>query len=273
LARVAEDQLEDLAFQDPGIAFGDLVTVRLLKMAGPHQAWVQGPNPKPFLCDLPQKINEGQTLVVRIKTPPMAPKPGRCNFERMGEHSETPGMIIYQAPRPLDLFLNKYSADLWITNDESLLDLRPGTTLKSNFNSCDFIAQWIEPLVAGPLSLPGGGSAIIEVGETLTAIDVNTKSSETAGLDGFLGPDMENLFAFNQRILPALAKAIGLYKLGGIVLIDLPRVSNVQDREELKRQMRHLTRGTGTQVLGFTKSGLLELLVPRREMDIFKRFR
>lgn len=271
MARLKDDQIEQLSFQEPGLRSGDICAVRLLRMVGP-QAWVQGTDTKPYLCDVPQKMNGGQTIIVRLKTPPISPKPGRCAFERLATADEPTGTIIHKAQEPLDIFLKDYPDDVWITNDESLFDRHPNAKLQSTLNSQSFIDQWIKPLLTSPLPLPEGGSALIEVGETLTAIDINTSSAVNSGYDGFLGPDMENLFAFNKRILPTLAKAIELFKLGGIVLIDLPRMNKPEEREFLKKQMRQLTRSTGIQVLGFTKAGLLELLIPRREMDLFKRF-
>lgn len=272
LVRLLDGEVFDLGFQDDQLKAGDIFAARVLSTLK-LQAFVEGVGGAYFLCDLGSKVKEGDLIPVRLKTPALQDKPGRCILLKdFKEPIGKAGQILHSVPRAEVVFAHKYPQDSWLTNDPDYLNRIPGIVLKSDFDVLFFLKNFIDPLRANPYPLDGGGFLIVEPGHTLTAIDVNTKPLNLAGQESFLNSNMANLYEFNLNAAPEIARLIKILKLGGLIIVDFPRLTDFHQKEDLKKKMRLFLKGTDIQVLGFTKGGLMELIAPRLEPTLFQRF-
>lgn len=122
----------------------------------------------------------------------------------------------------------------------------------SPFDQHDLDAQ-IEQALARDVALPGGGSIAIEATRAFTAIDVDS------------GP-ARNALAVNLEAAEVVAQQLRLRNIGGAVLVDFINLRQAADRDRvLGRLALHLaTDPAPTQVLGWTRLGLVEITRARR---------
>lgn len=111
----------------------------------------------------------------------------------------------------------------------------------------------IEAALAPRVALAGGGELVFERGTTLTAVDVNSA--------GFIGKANRMARDLNLAIAPELARQIRLRNIAGMVVVDLLRMNEVNDRKVVLRAMRsELSESrVDCNVLGISRLGLLEL--------------
>lgn len=139
------------------------------------------------------------------------------------------------------------------------------------WNILDFykISSRLEKARQKRFLLPDGGYLFIEETEALSVIDVNTgkqirKEQKEAAVT-----------AFNLKTIPYIVQQILLRNLSGIIIIDFIDMKADQHRlqvlEALKQEFAAKDRRK-TQVLGFTRLGLMELSRERKGKSLSKQF-
>ena len=113
----------------------------------------------------------------------------------------------------------------------------------------------LERALARKVWLSCGGYLVIDTTEALTAIDVNT-GRYTGG-----SSLAETVLKTNLEAAVEIARQLRLRDLGGIILVDFIDMDSKEDREQVVATLeRELARDrTRTQVLGFTRLGLVEI--------------
>lgn len=117
------------------------------------------------------------------------------------------------------------------------------------------LADLDEQLTRRTVLLDGGGSIVIDRNEALTAVDVNS-GRDTRGRSG-----RELRLRVNLQAATAVAGALRLRNIGGMVIIDFLRSENDEDRTRITASLQQaLTRDRARHKLyGFTAMGLFEL--------------
>lgn len=105
------------------------------------------------------------------------------------------------------------------------------------------------------VTLPGGGSLIIDEREALQTIDVNSGSTVKTEGQGSLALE-ENL-----RAVPEIVRQIRLRNLSGIILIDFIDMDSEKERQLVQQAMEEAVRDDRVKnvIHGFTRLGLLEM--------------
>ncbi|WP_439514269.1 ribonuclease E/G [Oceanibaculum nanhaiense] len=118
-----------------------------------------------------------------------------------------------------------------------------------------FEREGVEEEIAAALErsvpLPGGGALAIDPVEALVAIDVNGAERDPR----------EAAFAAVHEV----ARQLRLRSLSGLILVDFPRLDRRADRDRLIEELRAALAGdrVNTQLLGYTRGGLVEIIRPR----------
>ena len=114
----------------------------------------------------------------------------------------------------------------------------------------------VDKLLEHKVSLPGGGTLVIDHAEALTAIDVNTGR--------FLGDDnsRENtVFRTNLEAAVEIARQLRLRNIGGIIIIDFIDMGEEKHRDAVVEALRKEMSfdRTKTRVLEMSELGLVEV--------------
>ncbi len=117
------------------------------------------------------------------------------------------------------------------------------------------IESQIESAYRHRVSLPSGGSIVIERTEALVAIDVNSGRS-TAGAD-----IEETALNTNLEAVAEVARQLRLRDIGGIVVLDLIDMAPVRNRRQVEQAMEESLENdrARTQVQRISRFGLLEM--------------
>ena len=117
------------------------------------------------------------------------------------------------------------------------------------------IESQIESAYRHRVSLPSGGSIVIERTEALVAVDVNSGRS-TAGSD-----IEETALNTNLEAVVEVAKQLRLRDIGGIVVLDLIDMSPLRNRQQVEQAMEEALASdrARTQVQRISRFGLLEM--------------
>ena len=117
------------------------------------------------------------------------------------------------------------------------------------------IESQIESAYRHRVSLPSGGSIVIERTEALVAIDVNSGRS-TAGAD-----IEETALNTNLEAVAEVARQLRLRDIGGIVVLDLIDMAPVRNRRQVEQAMEEALENdrARTQVQRISRFGLLEM--------------
>ena len=120
----------------------------------------------------------------------------------------------------------------------------------------------IETALTRRVAFGTGGGLLIEPGETLTAIDVN--SGGAAGKAGRLSLDV------NLAAVPEIARQIRLRALAGPIVIDFMKMDRAADRDRVVAAMRAAVAAdpVATHVMGLSPLGHLELTRQRRKSPL-----
>lgn len=105
------------------------------------------------------------------------------------------------------------------------------------------------------ISLPGGGTIVVDQTEALTVIDVNT--AKYIGGDNF----EDTVTRTNLHAAREIARIIRLRDIGGIIIVDFIDMEEEEHRHEVIVAMEAGIRKDRTKsfVVGWTKLGLLEM--------------
>lgn len=105
------------------------------------------------------------------------------------------------------------------------------------------------------ISLPGGGTIVIDQTEALTVIDVNT--AKYTGGDNF----EDTVTQTNLHAAREIARILRLRDIGGMIIIDFIDMEEDEHRQEVIAVMEAGIRKDRTKsfVVGWTKLGLLEM--------------
>ncbi|WP_054956373.1 Rne/Rng family ribonuclease [Paenibacillus dakarensis] len=199
----------------------------------------------------------------------------RMEWERIGERaiaSDTPSLLhrdlgilqrfIRDAFDPLhdeliiDRELDAKEAERY------LIDMVPGIEPKVKYyegnNHIFQVYEIEEQLKKGfsrQISLPGGGTIVIDQTEALTVIDVNT-ARFTGGDNLEDTVTQTNLYAARE-----IARIIRLRDIGGMIIVDFIDMEEEEHRQEVVAAMEEGIRKDRTKsfVVGWTKLGLLEM--------------
>lgn len=116
------------------------------------------------------------------------------------------------------------------------------------------------------VSLPGGGRIVIDEGEALTAIDVDTGALRAASPSRLRE---KVAFAATDEII----RQIQLRNIGGHVVVDFPPISappvRVRFAEYLAQAMERLPGAGG---FSFSKSGLFSFTTPHKAQSLMEQF-
>ncbi len=119
-------------------------------------------------------------------------------------------------------------------------------------------------LVQPSVSLPGGGSLLIEPGRTLTAIDVNAgQQLSGAGQDRLA-------LAVNQAAVAAIARELRRRALSGLIVIDFLPLADEGARRDVVGCLRAAlkTDPAASEVFPMSPSGLVEMSRQRRTVPL-----
>lgn len=117
------------------------------------------------------------------------------------------------------------------------------------------VNQQIKEALMREVSLPSGGTIVIDHTEALTVIDVNTKS--------FVGKNCleDTVLRTNLEAVREIARQLRLRDIGGIIIIDFIDMNEPQNRRKVLRALHQELEKDRTKayVVDLTKLGLVEL--------------
>jgi len=124
------------------------------------------------------------------------------------------------------------------------------------------VEKEIEGFLSDRVFLPSGGSLIIEEGETLTAIDVNTGSSEKRSF-------RDTIFITNMEAAEEIPRQIRGRNLAGLIVVDFIDMKDPKERSKVFRLLnKNLEMDKAkTSILSISKLGVVEM---SREKTDFK---
>lgn len=110
--------------------------------------------------------------------------------------------------------------------------------------------------------LPSGGSLVLDPCEACLVIDVNSARDTTKGHDVRLKTNLEA-----AELIPRLLR---IRQAGGIILIDFIDMQQDAHREQVQQRLQEGLRqdSAASQVLGFTRLGMLEMTRRRTEAPL-----
>ena len=117
------------------------------------------------------------------------------------------------------------------------------------------IESQIESAYLREVTLPSGGSIVIDITEALTAIDINS-SRATKG-----GDIEETAFNTNMEAATEIARQLRLRDLGGLVVIDFIDMHSNRHQREVENKMREAVKSdrARVQIGKISRFGLLEM--------------
>lgn len=185
--------------------------------------------------------------------------------------SQKPGLINDEQPIVLKLLRDLFSDDfkaIHVDNKEvkkeisryfgnigirfTNINLHPGPDdLFESFN----VNEIIESAIERKVWLKSGGFIVIDYGEALTSIDVNTgkyTSNKNAA---------ETILRTNLEAAEVISSQLRLRDIGGLIVIDFIDMSNEKDKQKVFEKFRQCLDKdkTKTEMLNFSKFGLLEM--------------
>lgn len=124
------------------------------------------------------------------------------------------------------------------------------------------VEKQIEGFLSERVYLPSGGSLIIEEGETLTAIDVNTGSSEKKSFK-------ETVFITNMEAAEEIPRQIRGRNLAGLIVVDFIDMKDPRDKSKVFGVLQKNLEidKAETSILSISKLGVVEM---SRERSDFK---
>ena len=197
-----------------------------------------------------------------------------CHEELLKQFPKAkPGTILRtEAPFYVNYLLQHENSPVFVT-DAALPQRLESYGVRQNRIAFDPRHHFLIPLatlwsesLAETISLNQGGFLIIEEGKTLTAIDVNTSAKDNHSGAVRVRSDSE-LLEFAKAALNEALRQIYLRKIGGIIMIDLPRFNQAKYQKSVLSEAKKY-EGSDLQIMGFTKAGLLEITKRRTQASL-----
>ncbi len=242
IAWLAEDRLSDLVIlRDDQLSVTDAIYLGRVTAIdrGLACAFVEIGLARPGLLRLmeaPEGLAEGDPLIVRIKRAPAADKGARLSLRGIPQTPEIaaaarakPPVCLRAAADPVAAALAASRAPERILVDDAAIFARAKHLLagrpearerlfldpdRTPLFEREGVEAAIEDLLQPWVALPSGGSLLIEPGQTLTAIDVNSGRHPTRP-----GAAAQGL-AVNLEAVPEIARQLRLRHLSGLIVID-----------------------------------------------------
>lgn len=121
----------------------------------------------------------------------------------------------------------------------------------------------IESFICRNVSLPSGGYLIIEKGETLTAIDVNSGKIEGKNLE-------ETILKTNLEAADEIPRQIRCRNISGIIIIDFIDMKEEYKKNVFKRFVENLKEDKAKlSILFISKLGLVEMCREKNDYSIY----
>ena len=272
VAVVRGSELLDYQLWRPGApdGVGDLlrgrVSARVPAMAG---CFVALPGADGFLPDSEggKGASEGIVLGVRVTRSAQGGKGPRLTANLLDPDRQLvtagPPTLLRSGPSAVEIMAARYPEAVILADDPALSAvLRPllGERVRViQEPSDDAVETAIESLALPEIVLRSGGRLHIQPTSALVAIDVDTGGASSGRRE-----KAASQLAFNQEILPVLARQIRLRNLSGAILVDLAGLSprrRLTLGPELAELLRH--DPLRPRFLGFTALGLAEIVRPR----------
>jgi ribonuclease G len=145
-------------------------------------------------------------------------------------------------------------------------DLQQRVVLREGIDLFDLygVQNQVEQALKRKVWLKRGGYLIIDQMEALTAIDVNT--GKYVGRHNLA----ETVLTTNLEAAVEVARQLRLRNIGGIIIVDFIDMENPAHRERvIKALEKELVRDkVKTQILGFTRLGLLEMTRKKEQLEL-----
>jgi ribonuclease G len=125
------------------------------------------------------------------------------------------------------------------------------------------VEEQLDAALSGTVTLPSGGTILIDETRALTAIDVNTGGAR-------FGSPEETAFRTNLEAADVLAREIRLRNLSGLLIIDAVPVRAEKNKTKFLARLREAVGRdpVPVHVVGFTKLGLVEMTRERRRPSL-----
>lgn len=125
------------------------------------------------------------------------------------------------------------------------------------------VEEQVDAALFGTVTLPSGGTILIDEARALTAIDVNT------GTGRFSSPE-EMALRTNLEAVKVIAPEIRLRNLSGLLIIDVVPMRNNANKTKVLAQLRTAVKAdlALVHVIGFTKLGLIEMTRERKHESL-----
>lgn len=129
------------------------------------------------------------------------------------------------------------------------------------------VEEQIEAALAERVSLPSGGSLIIQPTASLAAIDVNTGGRSESG-----GPE-ETALATNLEAADEIARQLRLRNLSGMLIVDFVPMRRRPHQGDVLARLRTAVADDrlATHVFGFSPLGVVEMTRPRHGLTLAER--
>jgi ribonuclease G len=130
------------------------------------------------------------------------------------------------------------------------------------------VDEQIDAALAPIVTLPSGGTIVIDEATALTAIDVNTAA------DAARGPPDAVAQRTNEEAVLAIARALRLRNVGGLIVVDFVPLRRRRDRDAILARLRQAVADdpAGVEVAGFTRLGLVEMTRRRTHPSLLGAF-
>ncbi len=128
------------------------------------------------------------------------------------------------------------------------------------------IASQLSLITARRISLPSGGTIVLDHTEAMLVVDVNTGRATSDA------EQERNALRTNLEAAEAIARQLRLRDVGGIIIIDFIDMTSPKHRQQLVERMRALVRRdrAKTVIYSITELGLLQMTRQRVRQNLFE---
>lgn len=129
------------------------------------------------------------------------------------------------------------------------------------------IDQILKQLTSPVVQMKEGIVLTIEQTEGLTVIDIDSSQYRSRQ------NKQATLFQINQKAVPAIAAEINKRNISGIILIDFLKMKRKDEQEKIHQSLKRAFAQypVRTEVMGFTKLGLLEMTRKRENVSLLQQ--